>query len=62
MEDQGKHIESENVETLVNSSCCSPHNSGEKDEDPCCEQPLDGSSCCDKNLSKEDNSNSSHCC
>ena len=43
--------------------CCAPVTSETRaSEDPCCEQPTDGSSCCDKSAPKEVNSEKTGCC
>jgi len=42
------------------SSCCST--SPAKEEENCCEQPTNGSSCCDKTQTKEVNSVTTGCC
>lgn len=40
--------------------CCGP-TSSEK-ADPCCEQPSDGSSCCEKSETREMNAAKTGCC
>lgn len=42
--------------------CCSTTPSSKISNDPCCEQPVDGSSCCDKTASKEVNAIKTGCC
>lgn len=49
-------------DATTNSSCCSPTKSVVEESDPCCVQPTDGSSCCDKTESKEVNSELLGCC
>ena len=45
------------------SGCCTPDKSESKiSNDPCCEQPADGSSCCDKSAPKDVNSEKTGCC
>lgn len=44
------------------NGCCTPTVSTRENNDPCCEQPEDGSSCCDKTESKEVNSEKTGCC
>lgn len=62
MKVHANQTELENKVTLVENTCCSSTISNTKKEDPCCEQPNDGSSCCDKSLSKEENSKALSCC
>ena len=50
-----------NKEELQESGCCTITVNKEKN-DPCCEQPTDGSSCCDKSETKEVNSEKTGCC
>jgi len=47
-----------NVEEKATQSagCCTATNEPKKEENPCCEQPSDDASCCDKTESKEVNS------
>lgn len=47
--------------TPQGGGCCSP-TVETKASDPCCEQPTDGSSCCDKTESKEVNAVKTGCC
>lgn len=51
-----------NESTIEVSQCCSTETSTAKQEEPCCNQPSDGSSCCDKTESKEANSEKTGCC
>ena len=53
------------IETVQQSSgCCgtSTIEVKESSETSCCEQPTDGSACCDKNQSKEENIEKTKCC
>lgn len=47
----------------ANTACCcsKPSEKIEKDQ-VCCEQPEDGTSCCDKSGTREENSESTGCC
>lgn len=57
-----KPIENEKEVTAA-SSCCGPSTTATKEvESACCEQPTDGSSCCDKTETKETNSKKTGCC
>lgn len=51
----------EQVEVL-DGGCCGTNTLDSKKNDPCCEQPTDGSSCCDKTASQEVNSKKTGCC
>lgn len=43
--------------------CCTPEiNETKVSADPCCEQPEEGSACCDKSAPKEANSQKTGCC
>lgn len=44
------------------NGCCSTTTVNKNENDPCCEQPTDGSSCCDKTESKEVNAKKTGCC
>lgn len=56
-----KEIENKPKETTTN--CCGTTNvSKSKKAEPCCEQPTDGSPCCDESSSKEKNSKVHSCC
>ncbi len=44
------------------SGCCAAPTVNKIENDPCCEQPTDGTSCCDKTESKEVNSKKTGCC
>ena len=44
------------------SQCCTSTAEVSKNEDPCCEQPSDGTSCCDKTENREVNSEKTGCC
>lgn len=47
---------------VVTSACCGPITEVQETESSCCEQPTDGSSCCDKSDTKESNSEKTGCC
>lgn len=45
------------------NGCCTTTTDNNKEvNDPCCEQPTDGASCCDKTETKEVNSQKTGCC
>lgn len=52
------------IETVKqDGGCCATSVETKKtSNDSCCEQPTDGSSCCDKEMSKEINSVNTGCC
>ena len=50
-----------NKEEIQESGCCTTTANQEKN-DPCCDQPSDGSVCCDKNETKEVNAVTTGCC
>ena len=54
--------QSKNTPGKLATACCSPTQTTSKQSDPCCDQPEDGSSCCDKSTSKEINSVTTGCC
>jgi len=50
-------------QTEATSDCCGTTNTPQNVKaEPCCDQPTDGSSCCDKSLSQEENSKTTGCC
>jgi len=51
-----------NENEVVASPCCGTSTTVEEAESECCEQPTDGSSCCDKSDTKENNSEKTGCC
>jgi len=56
-----KEIKTEPKENTI--ACCETANTSKsKKAAPCCEQPADGSSCCDENSSKEKNAKVHSCC
>jgi len=55
--------EIKNKSKEITTGCCeSTNTSTNKKAEPCCEQPADGSSCCDENGSKEKNTKVHSCC
>ncbi|MEQ8773741.1 MAG: hypothetical protein RIC30_00170 [Marinoscillum sp.] len=42
--------------------CCGATSTTSKSAAPCCDQPADGSACCDKSATKEVNSVKTGCC
>lgn len=57
---QSDRLESTTEE--ANSCCGTIAVESKKAADPCCEQPTDGTSCCDKSVSQEENSKTTGCC
>lgn len=53
---------SDSIEDNVNNCCGTDAVTANRNADPCCEQPTDGSSCCDKSASQEENSKTTGCC
>jgi hypothetical protein len=47
---------------IVTSPCCGSGTAVQEAEGVCCEQPTDGSSCCNKSDTKESNSENTGCC
>lgn len=59
-----RKLKEEEIE-VQSGGCCTPTESKSEtntSNDPCCEQPDDGSSCCDKSAPKEVNSEKTGCC
>lgn len=57
------NLETTSANNEAASSCCAPTVTTEKANlDPCCEQPTDGTPCCDKTESKAVNSEKTGCC
>lgn len=52
------------IETIqLSGGCCSTSvETKDTNNDTCCEQPTDGSSCCDKSVDKEINIEKTGCC
>ncbi|WP_103068230.1 hypothetical protein [Aquimarina sediminis] len=51
------------ISPLVENGCCnSISETKEVTATSCCTQPEDGSSCCDKSMSKEENITNTGCC
>lgn len=54
------------INTIKNEGgCCTPSTAVTEEvvsNEPCCEPPANGSSCCDKNESKEVNIQNTGCC
>jgi hypothetical protein len=57
-----KTRKSDTEEVATQESGCCTTTVNTKENDPCCEQPTDGSSCCDKTESKEVNAEKTGCC
>jgi len=55
-------IENETIAEEVNACCGTTSTKKSQNADPCCEQPTDGTSCCDKSASQEENSKTTGCC
>lgn len=57
------NLETRSANTEATISCCAPTVTNTTvSSDPCCEQPTDGTSCCDKTASQEVNSEKTGCC
>ncbi len=59
---ENRYIEQETINSHGGGCCGSTPVQAKAVENSCCEQPTDGSSCCDKDESKEVNREMVGCC
>lgn len=52
----------ENEVLVQENGCCTTTDNKTEVNDPCCDQPTDDTSCCDKTETKEVNSEKTGCC
>lgn len=59
MKSRTKHIKTVDSQA---SACCGTSSPARQTNDACCDQPSDGSACCDKEETKEVNAAATGCC